>query len=208
MTRYASMSRRAAITGAALAALTLAGCGGKGASSAAEGDMALGAPEGAKVTLTEYASVTCPHCADWNAEVWPQIKAKYVDTGKVRYVFREYLTAMPDVGAAGFLLARCAGEDKYFTVVDQIFRSQAEWQAGTPPRESLLRISDQAGLSREQFQTCVSDKKAIASLEARLKQAQDAGVNGTPTFLVNGVKTADYSAETIMADLDKALAAQ
>src|SRR5690606_10676329 len=87
--KFAAMSRRAAITAAALAAMGLSACGGGGAGGAAEGDMALGAPEGAKVTVVEYASVTCPHCAAWQEEVWPQFKARYVDTNQVRYVFRE-----------------------------------------------------------------------------------------------------------------------
>ena len=97
-TKYAAMSRRAAMTAAAMAAMaTLAGCGGSGAGAAATGDMALGAAEGAKVTVVEYASVTCGHCAAWNEQVWPQFKAKYVDTNKVRFVFREFPTPPQDV---------------------------------------------------------------------------------------------------------------
>ena len=108
--KYASMSRRAAVTAAALAAMaTLAGCSGGGQSGAVEGDMALGAPEGAKVTVVEYASVTCGHCAAWQEQVYPEFKAKYVDTNQVRYVFREFPTAPEAVAVAGFLVARCAG---------------------------------------------------------------------------------------------------
>ena len=95
--RFARMSRRAAITGAALAAMALSACNGC-AKGAAEGDMAMGAPEGAKVTVVEYASVTCPHCALWQKNTWPGFKAKYVDTNKVRYVFRELPT--PPIDAA------------------------------------------------------------------------------------------------------------
>lgn len=114
--RLARMSRRAAITGAAMATMALAACGG-GAKGAAEGDMAQGAAEGAKVTVVEYASVTCPHCAIWQENTYPAFKAKYVDTGKVRYIFRELPTPPVDAATAGFLVARSAGPDMYFDVV-------------------------------------------------------------------------------------------
>jgi len=123
-TKYAAMSRRAAMTAAALTAMaTLAGCGGGGAGEAATGDMALGAPDGAKVTVVEYASVTCPHCAAWQEETWPAFKAAFVDTNKVRYVFRELPTPPANVAVAGFMIARCAGEDKYFDVIHGIMAS-------------------------------------------------------------------------------------
>ncbi len=99
--KYAQMSRRAAMTAAALAGMAaLAGCGGGGATGAAEGDMAMGAPEGAKVTVVEYASVTCSHCAAWHKETWPEFKSTYVDTNKVRYVFREIPTPPANVAVA------------------------------------------------------------------------------------------------------------
>ena len=203
--KYAAMSRRAALTGVALASMALvAGCGGGGA--ATTGDMAMGAADGAKVTVVEYASVTCTHCAEWQRDVWPQFKAKYVDTNKIRYVFREYLTAMPDVGVAGFLIARCAGDDKYFDVVHQIMASQAEWQAGVPPRNSLFRIAAAAGLNEQQTQACVTDKDAIKAFEQRFKAAQAAGINSTPSFLINGVKVADHSWESLSAAIDAELA--
>ena len=127
--RYASMSRRAALTAAALAAMaTVAGCTAKSGGEA-KGDMALGAGADAKVTVVEYASVTCGHCAVWNEEVWPEFKTKYVDTKKVRYVFREFPTPPQDIAVAGFLIARCAGEDKYFDVMHDIMASQKEWAA-------------------------------------------------------------------------------
>ena len=203
--KYAAMSRRAALTGAALASMALvAGCGGK--AETATGDMALGAAEGAAVTVVEYASITCNHCAAWQEEVWPQFKAKYVDTNKVRYVFREYLTAMPDVGAAGFMIARCAGPDKYFDVVHQLMASQREWAAGIAPRDTLYRVAAAAGLSQEATQACITDKDNIKAFEARFKSARDAGINGTPTFMVNGVRVADSSLEGLSAAIDAQLA--
>ncbi|WP_421730964.1 DsbA family protein [Brevundimonas sp.] len=203
---FAQMSRRAAITGAALATMALAACGGK-TGGAAEGDMALGAPEGAKVTVVEYASVTCAHCAQWQKDVWPEFKAKYVDTNKVRYVFREFPTAPVPVAAAGFLVARCAGPDKYFDVIHEIMASQGEIFGGTPPRTVLLRIAQGAGLSEQQFEDCVKDQDATAALEKRIKAGLDAGVTGTPSFMVNGTKIADSSLSSLSEAVDAALAA-
>lgn len=204
--RFGTMSRRAALTAAALTAMaTLAGCGGS-SGGAAEGDMALGAPEGAKVTVVEYASVTCGHCATWQEQVWPEFKTRYVDTNKVRYVFREFPTPPADIAAAGFLIARCAGEDKYFDVVHEIMASQREWQAGVPPRTTLVRVATGAGLSEQEFQACVSDEAAIKALDARVKAGIDAGVNSTPTFLVNGTRVIDTSLESLSAAVDAELA--
>lgn len=204
--RYGTMSRRAAMTAAALTAMAaLAGCSGS-TGGAAEGDMALGAPEGAKVTVVEYASVTCGHCAVWQEQVWPEFKTRYIDTNKVRYVFREFPTPPTDIAAAGFLIARCAGEDKYFDVIHEIMASQREWQAGVPPRSTLVRVATGAGLSEQQFQACVSDEDAIKAMDARIKAGIDAGVTGTPTFLVNGTKVIDSSMEGLSTAIDAALA--
>jgi protein-disulfide isomerase len=187
--------------------LALTACSGKDAAPV-EGDMALGAPEGAKVTVVEYASVTCSGCAAWNEQVWPQFKARYVDTGKVRYVFREFPTPPQDVAAAGFLLARCAGEDKYFHVIDQIMRSLPELHSGTPPRDILLRTAREAGLSETQFQTCVADPAGVAAMEKRIKAAQEAGVTGTPTFMINGEVVADRSLDGLSQRIDLLLSAK
>jgi len=203
--RFAAMSRRAAITGAALAAMAMAACSGGGGSSA-KGDMGKGAPEGAKVTVVEYASVTCGHCAAWQEQVWPQLKSKYIDTNQVRFVFREFPTPPEDVAVAGFLLARCAGEDKYFQVVEAIMASQKEWQAGVSPRDSLQRIAAGAGVSQDQFQKCVTDEAAIKSMEERIRAAQAAGVNSTPTFEVNGKRVPDSSLAGLSAAIDAELA--
>lgn len=187
--------------------LALAACSGKDAAPA-EGDMALGAPEGAKVTVVEYASVTCAGCAAWNEQVWPQFKAKYVDTNKVRFVFREFPTPPQDVAVAGFLLARCAGEDKYFHVIDQIMRSLPELHAGTPPRDILLRTARDAGLNEAQFQTCVANPEGVAAMEKRIKAAQDAGVTGTPTFMINGETVSDRSLDGLSQRIDSLLVAK
>ncbi len=200
--RFASMSRRAAVTGAALASMALlAGCNSN-SGAAAEGDMALGAPEGAKVTVVEYASVTCGHCALWQQNTWPAFKAKYVDTNKVRYVFRELPTPPVDVAAAGFLVARCAGPDKYFDVVHQLLATQQEMISSTP-RAWLLRTAQAAGMSEQQFEQCVTNEDNIAALDRRVQAAVAAGVTGTPYFTVNGQKVNYVGGEGArMSDLE------
>jgi len=200
------MLRKLAGAAALSVVLALGACSGKDAAPA-EGDMALGAAEGAKVMVVEYASVTCSGCAAWNEQVWPEFKAKYVDTGKVRYVFREFPTPPQDVAVAGFLIARCAGEDKYFHVIDQIMRSLPELHSGTPPRDLLLRTARNAGLSEAQFKTCVADPEAIAAMEKRVQAAQAAGVTGTPTFMVNG-QVVDRSMDALSQHIDSLLVAK
>jgi protein-disulfide isomerase len=204
--KFGSMSRRAAITGAALATMAaLSACGGDTLATA-EGDMGLGLPVGAKVTVVEYASVTCSHCAAWQQEVWPDFKARYVDTKKIRYVFREFPTSPVPVAAAGFLVARCAGDDKYFDAIHEIMASQGEIFGGVPPRTVLLRIAQGAGLTEAQFTACVTDTKAAEALDKRVKAGIDAGVTGTPFFMVNGEKVADPSLASLSAKIDAALA--
>lgn len=200
------MMKRSTVVGMAVMALILSACGqGGGGRAAAEGDMAIGAAEGAKVTVVEYASTTCAGCAAWNEQVWPDFKAKYVDTQKVRFVFREFPTHPQDVAVAGFLIARCAGEYKYFEVIDHLMRSQAEMHGGAAPRDVLLRTAQAAGLSEAQFKTCTSDKAAIAALEQRIGQASAAGVSGTPTFMVNGQIVNDKSLAGLSAHIDPLL---
>jgi len=135
--------------------------------------MAKGAAEGAKVTVVEYASVTCGACAAWQQQVWPEFKAKYVDTNQVRFVFREFPTAPEPVAVAGFLMARCAGPENYFPVVEEILASRREMFGPGGPRPVLLRIANGVGLSEEQFQACVTDEGAIAAMDTRIKAALD-----------------------------------
>lgn len=199
------LSRRLLLIAAAGASLMLAGCGGGGGANAVSAeDMTLGNPE-APVTVVEYASVTCSHCATFNETTFPQFKAKYIDTGKVHYVFKEFLTPPEQVAAAGFLIARCAGEDKYFTVIDALFRGQQEMFQSGDMRGGLLRVAQSAGMTEEQFNACVQDEAALKALNERVEKAirQD-GIQATPTFVVNGkkVKEGDIS----MAELDAAIA--
>src|ERR1700761_6582376 len=149
-------------------------------------DMAIG-PADASVTITEYASMTCPHCAAFNAEVFPKIKAAYVDTGKVRYIFREF--PLDIKAAAGSMLARCIAKDdsgKYFAVIDMLFKQQNDWVMKNTT-ETLTRIGKQAGLTQQQVETCLKDQSLLDKIAADQKYASDVlKVNSTPTFFVNG----------------------
>jgi len=205
--RPASMSHRrlflAGILGA-LGALALAGCQKGGASGPATGDMSLGDLK-AKVQVVEYASASCAHCARFNAEVFPAFKAKYVDTNKVGYTLKEFLTPPEQVAAAGFLVARCAGKDKYFTVLDAIFKNQPEMFSTGDFHGVLLRIAQSAGMTEDQFNKCVSDPDALKALNARVQKAIDVDkISATPTFVVNGKKVGE--GEVTLAQLDQAIA--
>ena len=172
----------------------LAACGQKPAGGSASDDpktaieMTMGNPN-SKVVVTEYASATCPHCARFNEEVFPAFKAKYIDTGLIRYNFREFLTPPTQVAAAAFLVARCAGTAKYFSVLDAIFHSQTEMFSGGDPRDVLFRIGRGAGLTDDQITACIQDEKSLKALNDRVEKAINVDmINGTPTFVVNGKK--------------------
>jgi protein-disulfide isomerase len=199
-------SRRHLLAATLFASLALAGCnrGGGAGGEAASGDMSLGNPD-APVKVVEYASLTCPHCADWHEQVFPQFKTKYIDTGKVQYTFKEFLTAPANVALGGFLLARCAGKDRYFDVVSAIFRSQQEWAAGGP-RDSFLRIAQSAGMTQDQFEACVGDREAAKAMSARIEASQKKdNIQATPTFFVNGKKVKEGA--MTLEELDAAIAA-
>jgi len=149
-------------------------------------DMALG-PKDAAVTVTEYASMTCSHCAAFNEQVFPKLKAAYIDTGKIRYVFREF--PLDIKAAAGSMLSRCIAKDdsqKYFAVTDVLFKSQAEWVLKDTTAQ-LKRIGKQAGLSSDEVETCLKDQALLDKIAADQKYANEVlKVNATPSFFING----------------------
>jgi protein-disulfide isomerase len=151
-------------------------------------DMALG-PNDAAVTITEYASMTCPHCAAFNEQVFPRIKKEYIDTGKVRYIFREF--PLDIKAAAGSMLSRCIAKDdapKYFAVTDMLFRQQNDWVMKNTT-ETLTRIGKQAGLTQQQVEACLKDQALLDKIAADQKYASDVlKVDSTPTFFINGEK--------------------
>ncbi len=163
-------------------------------------DMALG-PANASVTVTEYASMTCPHCAAFNDNVFPKIKSEYIDTGKVRYVFREF--PLDIKAAAGSMLARCIAKDdagKYFAVIDMLFKQQSDWVTKNTT-ETLTRIGKQAGLSQQAVEDCLKDQALLDKIAADQKFANEVlKVNSTPTFFINGEM---IRGETSFEEFDK-----
>jgi protein-disulfide isomerase len=164
--------------------------------------MSLGNPA-APVTVIEYASLGCSHCAVWAHDVFPEFKRRYIDSGRVRFVLREMLTGDSAVAAAGFLTARCAGPAHYFQVVEDLFDSQPRMQRDGDDLPSLLDAAARAGLSRDQVSACLSDHAALTALEARADAyAQHDHVDGTPAFEVAGRR---FPGETSLATLAVAI---
>ena len=170
---------------------------------AARDDMAMG-KAAAPVTVIEYASVGCPHCAEFALEQFPAFKTRYVDTGKARFVLREMLTGDTALAAAGFITARCAGPAKYFQVIDGVFRAQAGIFSHGEAHEPLLKVAKDAGLTEDQFNACLNDEAQLSALQAREARAEADGVNGTPTFLINGKR---YDGDNTAAALGAAVVA-
>ena len=193
---------------AGLAFLLLAGLAAcsKG-SQPATGDMSLGAAD-APITLIEYGSVTCAHCADFQEHILPELRSKYIATGKVHYVLREYLTPPENVAAAGFLMARCAGKDKYFDVVDAIMRAQPDMYVGGDTHNAmptLRRIGKSAGLSDAAFNRCVTDLKGMQAMQTKMAEYDRADpITGAPTFYVNGQRLVRTTGD--IRDFDTAFA--
>jgi protein-disulfide isomerase len=203
----APMTRRQTLA-AALAATAAAGLPRFALAQATVAEMSMGDPN-APVTLVEYAMFTCPHCAAFARDVLPKIKANYIDTGKVRLVFREVYFNKPALWAA--MIARCAPADRYFGIVDVLFSTQQSW-AGESDEQALLGklygIGRQAGLTDAEMNACMQDRAMAEALVAEYqKNAEADGVEATPTFLINGKKVSNVAYEEFEAELDAALGA-
>ena len=150
------------------------------------GDMALGA-DNAPVTIIEYASMTCSHCADFHNKTYPKLKERYIDTGKVRFILREF--PLDPLAAGAFMLARCAGKDdknKYFAMVETLFHQQRDWLVQRP-LDPLKAIAKQAGFSEQTFEQCLANQQVLNGIEqVRQRASEKLGVNSTPTFFING----------------------
>ena len=207
----------AALATRALAATKAAGHKGpapkKGPATAAKpglpDDMVLGKAN-APVPLIEYASASCPHCAHWALNDFPAFKAKYIDTGVVRFVFREFLTEPVGLAVAGFLIARKAGAARYFDVLHDVFAAQPEFyspEQATKPIDILYRIGRNAGLTQADVDACLHDQPAITALYARVERySKLSGVNSTPTFVVGQTKIqGEYATPEIEAAIAEAL---
>jgi protein-disulfide isomerase len=209
-----AVGRRQLLLGAsALGLVGLAGCNnaGGGAGVTAD-DMVLGNAD-ASVTLIEYASTTCSHCAAFHEEAWDQLKTNYIDTGRIRFILREFPTAPAAVAVAGFQLARCGGAspEQYYARVGELFRQQtAIFATGSMDgiRRKFIEIGGAAGLTEEQVLQCIADTDGAAErIRANGETAQQFNVTGTPTFIINGVKHEGAPTyEAISQAIDAALA--
>jgi protein-disulfide isomerase len=146
------------------------------------GEMALG-DEKAPVTIIEYASMTCPHCATFHNTTYPELKKRYIDTGKVRFIFREF--PLDQLAAAAFMLARCAGPDKYFPLIEILFAQQQTWVVQRP-LQPLLAIAKQAGFTEQSFNECLKNQQVLDGIEEVRQRASKLNVQSTPTFFING----------------------
>lgn len=200
--------RRTLIAG--VAALTLAACSGGDApktTSTAGGNAEYLVPndhvtgsDDAAVTVVEYASVACGACAGWHNQVYPEFKKKYVDTGKVRYVFREYVTGVPEYADAGFMIALCAADENYFkNIAFQFKRFNQIMQMGQQgkARDAYIGIAKSAGLSEDEFVTCMQNQELRDQYKAKMQTGIDMGVTSTPAFFINGEKHKVYTLESI-----------
>ena len=195
-------SRRLAIA-AGLFSIGLSASAQTGPAVTAE-DMTLGNAK-APVTVVEYGSAACSHCAAWAKDVYPAFKAKYIDTGKVRYVFREAITDPPQLAAVGFMLARCAGKDKYFSTLEGVFQAQEAVYRTGDIKAPMVAVAAKAGMNEQQFMACVTDEKGVDALNARVgKWEETAKFKVTPTFDINGTR---YEGGQSLAQLDAAIAA-
>ena len=162
-------------------------------------------PEGkadAPVTMIEYASMTCTHCAHFHETTWPTLKKDYIDTGKVRFILREF--PLDPLATAGFMLARCEGPDKRNAVIDLLFDKQQNWAFTDKPLEALEGVIKQTGMSKDKFEACLKEQKLYDQVnEVRDRGAQKFGVTATPTFYVNGTKvTGEVNPQTLEKILD------
>ena len=165
------------------------------------GDMSMGNPT-AKVTIIEYASASCPHCAAFYKDVFPALKAEYIDTNKINFIFREF--PHNDAALAAFMVARAAPKDAYFPLIDIFFKTQAVWLQD--PRTGLLNIAKQAGFTEESFNKTLQDQTLAKSILDIRDKAGTFGVTGIPTFFINGeMLDGEQKIETLRAKIDPLL---
>jgi protein-disulfide isomerase len=160
--------------------------GGGEALAIQPGDRILGKAD-APITIIEYASLTCPHCAHFTVDVLPKLKEKWIDAGKAKLVLRDFPLDEPALRAA--MVARCAPPDKFYPLVDTFFAQQENWVTSRDYRAALEKLAKLAGIGDKQFKTCIEDKKLEDQVvQSRLTAAQQLGVNSTPSFFINGKK--------------------
>lgn len=179
------ISRRSLLAAAALAPVAFPAMAADPRLSVKEGDFALGSKD-AKVTIIEYASMTCSHCAAFHQTTWPHLKERYVDTGKVRFVLREY--PLDPLALGAFMVARCGGEKTYYPITDLLFDRQKDWAFVARPLDGLIETLRQTGINKERIEECLKDQAVFEAVKASRVEGEELGVNATPTFFFNGDK--------------------
>lgn len=155
--------------------------------------------QNAPVTIIEYASMTCTHCAAFHATTWPVLKARYVDTGKASFVLREF--PLDPLATAGFMLARCQGPDKRNAMLDFLFDQQKSWAFVDHPVEALVALVKQTGMGQQEFETCLKNTELLNQVtQMRESAAERFKIDGTPTFFVNGTR---LGGEASIAEFEK-----
>ncbi len=163
-------------------------------------DRILGNPD-APITIIEYASLTCPHCAHFTNDVLPELKKKWIDTGKAKLVLRDYPLDEPALRAA--MIARCAPPDRFYAFVDMFFGTQEKWVTARDYRDALARLVKLGGMSREEFDNCLKNAALENKIvEDRLIASKELDVNSTPTFFINGTK---FTGAPTVEEFDKVL---
>ncbi len=138
----------------------------------------------APVTVIEYASLTCPHCRTFHVEIWPAFKEKYVDTGQVRFIMREF--PLDPRSTAGFMLARCAGDDKWYGTIDLLYRTQDSWARASGGSTAMKAVMSMTGMEEASFEACLQNQELQEQVSAVVEAGRAFGVDSTPTFFVNG----------------------
>ena len=160
----------------------------------------------AKVTIVEYASMTCPHCRSFHEKILPEIKTKYIETGKAKYILRPFPFDGDRRGEAAFMLAKCAPNNNYYAMIDALFSTQNVWAGKGNPVPELLRLSKLAGMTEADFKACLGNQELLTKIiEGRNKAVKDFKVQATPTVFVNGEKLGDSSVETLTKAIEAAL---
>lgn len=160
----------------------------------------------AKVTIIEYASMTCPHCKSFHEQTLPTIKEKYIDTGKAKYILRPFPFDGDRRGEAAFMLAKCAPNNAYYPMIDALFSTQGTWAGKGNPVPELLRISKLSGMTEADFKACLGNQELLTQIiQGRNKAVKDFGVRSTPTVFVNDQKLGDSRLESITKAVEAAL---
>jgi len=210
--RFVSFAKTTLLVSAA--ALMMNACSDKGTSTSTNGsgarttyetstDHAIGDPK-APVTIVEYSSVMCGHCATWHEATYPELVTKYVSTGKVRFVSRPFPTGNISLANAGHLLANCAPSDKYFDLIGVQMKRQRQIATSTDIKGEYIALAKSVGMSEAEFDACMSDPDGLSRLQAVYDAGDNLGVTGTPTFFFNGKKEQVFTIEefeTVLAPL-------